>query len=227
MAISRRTFLQSLAGFYALPFAFSWAGKLEQPLSASGLNIAFAIMLGDDKVGTHSISIHKNGSDTEIKHAIDITVTIAFVNVYSLKHRSTEMWRGADSHSVRLLSLESDTMEDGKHKQVKGQATADTFVVKTATGQVSLPLDIATTNSFWVDVTTLRPHLIDSTDGTLIASHVETLPDDTIDGKAAEHVRLQAGKQSAEAWFIDEIMVRGQTVRKDHVVTLLPLRESK
>ena len=116
----------------------------------------------------------------------------------------------------RLVALSGATTEDGVAVKVEGKPEGGAFVVRGVRGQHKAPLDVVTTNSFWVDVAVLRTHLIDSMDGELVEASAKSRGTEIVDGKSVQHVDLVAGEHSAQAWFADNMLWRGSFARRGH-----------
>lgn len=216
MHINRRHFFLGASNLALWPL-LARAGKLDEQLPASGAKLRFAVRLDKADAGRHHITFRDDKGHVHIEHEMDILLKIAFVTAYSLKHTSTETWSGI-GRDAQLLSLSSETMEDGTNHKINGNAGKDYFSIETYHGEIAAPLDIATTNSFWADAAILRPHLIDSMDGSLIQSRVDEIST-TVEGRVQkEHVRLHADDRSAEAWFENDILVSGKMLRKGHAI---------
>ena len=216
MRINRRYFLLGTSQLAMWPL-LARAGKLEEQLPAAGAKLRFAVRLDNTDVGEHLISFRDEAGHVHIEHKVDIVLKIAFVTAYSLKHTSKETWSGI-GRDARLLAISSDTIEDGKEYKVDGKAGNDNFSISTGQGEMTAPLDIATSNSFWADAAVMRPHLIDSMDGSLIQSRVDEIAELLESNIKKEHVRLHANDRSAEAWFENDILVKGQISRNGHTI---------
>jgi hypothetical protein len=217
MILSRRHFLHQ-----AVILGMSWpvvslAGKLDESLPPQGAKVRYSVKLDKNPVGEHHIAFRDQEGKVHIEHQVDIVVKFAFVTAYALRHTSNEIWDGV-GRTAKLLSLDSDTIEDGVEHRLQGKAGKNNFVVQTARGEVIAPMDVATTNSFWADAGVLRPHLLDSMDGSLIQSKVDTLDEKVLDGIPHEHARLHADDRSAEAWFRNDILVQGMMNRNGHTI---------
>ena len=198
------------------------AGKLDEPLPAGGLTLSYDVLLEDNKIGEHKISVHKSGADVQIKHDIHMKVKVAFITAYELNHKSTEVWRDEGPRKVRLIGIESHSVEDGKEHAIKGKATGDGFEVETANGPVTVPSNIGTTNSFWVDVSTAHPKMIDSIEGHVVTANVTPEGSESVNGKPAQKFSLKAGKRDATGWFSEDLLVKALINNDGHVIRYVP-----
>ena len=198
------------------------AGKLDEPLPAGGLTLSYDVLLEDDKIGEHKISVHKTGPDVQIKHDIHMKVKVAFITAYELNHKSTEVWRDEGPRKVRLIGIESHSVEDGKEHAIKGKAVGDGFEVETANGPVTVPINIGTTDSFWVDVSTAHPKMIDSIEGHVVTAVVKPEGTEVLNGKPAQKFSLKAGKRDATGWFTEDLLVKAVINNDGHVIRYVP-----
>ena len=198
------------------------AGRLDEPLPAGGLTLNYDVLLENDKIGEHKISVHKTGADVQIKHDIHMKVKVAFITAYELNHKSTEVWREEGPRKVRLIGIESHSVEDGKEHMLKGRATGASFEVDTANGTVTTPGNIGTTNSFWVDVSTVHPKMIDSIEGHVVTAQVTPEGTEVLNGKPAQKFALKTGQRDATGWFSEDLLVKAIINNDGHVIRYVP-----
>ena len=201
------------------------AGQLASPLPVGGFSHDYNIYLGDSKIGEHHIRIQSANQMIQVSHRIQMNATFVFVTLYELQHESHELWMEDDSpQRAKLISYESSSIENGTPYKVSGKSTDGGFQIVTATGTVMSPKDIATTDSFWVDMSVLHPQLLDSVKGKIVPAAVKALGSVVESGKKTERYELEAGDRSAEGWFANEILVKAIINRGGHQIYYKPVQ---
>lgn len=173
---SRRTLLK--AGFAgalncALPCCAYAATTIAWP-SASG-NRRFSVLYKGDRIGAHTILYSSATGDTEVRTEIHMLVKVAFFTLFSYTHRSEEIWRDG-----RLISLSSDTIEDGETFRVEGAANAHGFRVVSKGGPFIAPAATLTSNSLWTPAVLERATVVDAQHGGIIGISAHSFGDEEI-----------------------------------------------
>lgn len=71
--------------------------------------LTFAIIRGDRRIGTHSVTFEPDGDKLTVRVAADIVVKFGPIALFRYHHRATEIWEGGV-----VVSVESKTNNDGK-----------------------------------------------------------------------------------------------------------------
>ncbi|MEO0411124.1 MAG: DUF6134 family protein [Pseudomonadota bacterium] len=131
-------------GFSASAFADKIDGVVAQ--SRAG-DIVFAMDRKGSEIGHHSISYTPlDDGRLQVDVAITIKVKFAFITAYRYEHRNREIW-SADGQT--LLSIETQTHNNGKDIAVSGRRDGDLFVMTDEDGQTyTIEGPIAPT-SYW------------------------------------------------------------------------------
>lgn len=154
-----------IAGVFIFGLAFSEGHGKE-------LNsIAFQINQDGSKVGRHTVTFNKIGRDLRVDIEIDINIQVLFIPVYTYKHRNTEIWRDG-----KLLSINTETDDDGEKHWVRGKAENGLFRVSSSGGDFEAPLTIIPT-SYWSQKTTTQSVLLDTQHGKLLDVNIKKLND--------------------------------------------------
>ena len=154
-----------VCGIFILGLAFREADGKE-------LNsIAFQINQDGSKVGRHIVKFHKIGRDLRVDIEIDINIKVLFIPIYTYKHRNTEIWRDG-----KLLSIKTETDDDGEKHWVKGKAEKGVFKVSSSSGDLVAPVTIIPT-SYWSQKTTVQSVLLDTQHGKLLDVTITKLDD--------------------------------------------------
>ncbi len=136
-------------------------------------SIAFQINQDGSKVGRHTVNFHKIGRNLHVDIEIDINIQVLFIPIYTYKHRNTEIWRDG-----KLLSIKTETDDDGEKHWVRGKAEEGVFKVSSSSGDFVAPATIIPT-SYWSQITTAQSVLLDTQHGKLLDVTIKEL-DDTV-----------------------------------------------
>ena len=137
--------------------------------------IKFRITQDGDKLGHHSVSFRRINGDLHVNIAIDIQVRLFFLPVFSYRHRNHEIWRDG-----RLISLHSETDDDGDKYWVKATASDDALNVEGTNGSFQAPLDTIPT-SYWSIKTIGKSVLLDTQHGKLVDVSISPAGENTLD----------------------------------------------
>lgn len=105
--------------------------------------LAFDVMRGDKLIGRHIITFSDVDGETHVDIEVSLLVKIGFLTVFRYGHTNREVWRGG-----RLVSVTTDTDDNGKLFEVRAEKRADGFHVQTLAGESVLTAAITPT-SYW------------------------------------------------------------------------------
>ena len=103
-----------------------------------------SVLYRDDRIGTHTVPYSSATSETRVDTEIHLLVKVAFLTVFAFSHLSRGTWRAG-----QLLSLNSETVEDGVTLHVDGAATPHGFRVVSEGGPFIADAATLTSNSLW------------------------------------------------------------------------------
>jgi hypothetical protein len=133
----------------------------------------FQVLCNGSPVGSHQVETTKIDGGTDVKVDIALDVTVAGILVYRYRHHSHEKWQGD-----QLLSLESETDDDGTPLHVTAKATGDGHIaVESSDGNKIVPATIVPT-SYWNPLLVERSELLDSQSGKIMKVSTKKLPED-------------------------------------------------
>jgi hypothetical protein len=138
MELTMRRWLSSLLGALGLLTAAIQTCAQERAYSYNVVHPFYGI------VGTFTERIARNDSITRIGSQLHIAVKILGIVVHREEGNHSEIFQGD-----RLVSLLSTTITNGARLDVRGDAQVDHFVVKSPTGVVEAPADVAPSDP-WV-----------------------------------------------------------------------------
>ena len=190
LRLGRRAFLGSLiAGGVllrprALIAAVPEAGRME-----------FDILREGSSIGRHSLWFRRDGPLLRVDIDIEIDIYLAFFRVFSYRHRNSEVWK-AD----RLVSLETETDDDGEPYRVSAWAVPDGLRVEGSGGDYLAPAGTIPT-SYWNMRTVRQSLLLDTQRGGLLDVRVATLGQERLtSGQAARRYQV-SGDLDLELWY--------------------------
>ena len=180
----RKIFLDRLVGFFKAVTFICVIFVIELAFNGvygKGLNsIAFQINQDGSKVGHHTVNFHKIGRNLHVDIEIDINIQVLFISIYSYKHRNTEIWQDG-----KLLSIETETDDDGEKHWVRGKAEEGVFKVSSSSGDFVAPATIIPT-SYWSQKTTAQSVLLDTQHGKLLDVTIKELDDTALDSPSVD-----------------------------------------
>lgn len=175
---------------------------LSAAVPASGTIPFTAFRNGDSELGFHRLSFTREGEDLIMEKEIGFKVKLAFITAYRYEHRNREVWRDG-----KLISIDTQTNDDGKQHWVRGRATAEGFAVESSRGNNLAPADIIST-SYWNIALTRATQLLDTQRGLVMDVRVEPKGVEPIEagGKVIEarHFRINLlSNRPGKTEFID------------------------
>lgn len=175
-SVSRRSLLMAVcAGAVgcAFPRLAHAATAIVLPTAAGERR--FSVLYAGDRIGAHTISYSAATGQTRITTEIDLVVKALFFTVFAYSHRSEEIWRDG-----RLMSLSSETVEDGETLHVAGAATLQGFRVVSKAGPFMAAPGALTSNSLWTPAVLEQDTVIDAQYGGVIGVSARRIGDEEI-----------------------------------------------
>jgi hypothetical protein len=108
-------------------FCSAGAGKAEPAAETT----RFAVMRNGQQIGSNTIELRRNGSETTVRMVTHVEVKIAFVTVYRFDQTETERWVGG-----KLMALNAVTDDNGTLHRVKATRANDKLAID-ADGKVT------------------------------------------------------------------------------------------
>ncbi len=164
--------------------------------------LAFDVMRGDKSIGTHVITFREVGDETHVDIDIRLAVKIGFLTVFRYEHKNNEIWRDG-----RLISVTTDTDDNGKEFALRAQRQPDGFHVKTLVEEDVVPAPIVPT-SYWNPVILQDLRWFDTQRGILL--DVDVTPGDVelvalANGQSIEAQRYEvSGDLNITVWYTPE-----------------------
>ncbi len=172
----RRTLLTSfLAGTAVCVLPRYASAAMATVLRTEAANQRFSVLYKDQRIGAHTVTFATETGQTRVTTEINLVVKALFFTVYAFNHRSEEIWS-----DERLMSLSSETVEDGETIQVKGAATPKGFRVVSKAGPFIAASGSLTSNSMWTETLVEQDLVIDAHHGGVIGVSVRKIADEQI-----------------------------------------------
>lgn len=89
----------------------------------------FKVFYGDQEIGEHHFFVEEQGDKRKVMIEANFNIDILFINVYSYKHKNTEIWQDSC-----LSSIESSTDDNGDKFIVSGTSGNDVFKIDSKLG---------------------------------------------------------------------------------------------
>ena len=198
LTMSRRCLLgrAGLSAFGALPWPTVALASSDDAVDYQSLE--FTAFRNGSRLGFHHVDFSRLGEQLVVDIEIAFDVKLAFIPFYRYRHRNREIWEDGN-----LVSLTSQTDDNGEDYQVTARMEGDRLTVDGADGQLSLPRDTPTT-SYWNEAAILRGAWIDTQRGQLVRSEVTSKPAEPVGvaGKTLEAKRYDlAGDITCSLWY--------------------------
>jgi len=175
--IPRRTvLLAGLAGAVccAIPRRVRAATLILLPVATG--NRRFSVIYKGNRIGAHTVEYVSDSGETRVNTEIEMLVKVASFTMFEFKHRSKEIWRNG-----RLMTLTSDTVEEGEALHVDGAVTRAGFRVESSGGPFIASAATLTSNSLWTPAVLEQAMIVDAQHGGVIGVSARRLPDELIE----------------------------------------------
>lgn len=151
-------------------------------------------------IGTHVRTLRRDGDVLVVASAVDLSVDLLGIPVYSYRHRSVERWRGAT-----LLELTSRTDKNGTAKRLNGRRDGDgVLVLENHKDERRAFRDSPLTTSLWHPATPRARELLEVEDGWMKTNAARQIGRESVPvgagSRAARHYRL-GGEVERDVWY--------------------------
>jgi hypothetical protein len=209
---SRRQFLRH-SGTIGLT-ALTWPAIAASPASWRGVEtpLIFAAYRNGSLLGTHKIDFSRTGERLVVDIEIAFDVKLAFIPLYSYRHKNREVWEGS-----KLLSLNTETDDNGVAFNVRAERADGRLLVDGSGGKLDLPGDTPTT-SYWNEDFVTAGEWLDTQSGNLVRSTVTKKWPETmmVEGQPVEAVPYDLeGDITCSIWYADGRWVKLAFVGED------------
>jgi hypothetical protein len=162
----------------------------------------FKVFYGDKEIGEHSFFLQKEGDKRKILIAADFKIDILFINVYSYKHRNTEIWEGSC-----LSTIESITDDNGEAFITNGKYENGVFKINSKQGTNEV-VGCVSTFAYWDKSFLDNEVLLNSQTGEIVDVDISFVADEKILIRDkvvnAKRYKLKSDKLNIDLWYSDE-----------------------
>jgi len=212
LAVHRRKLSNALALLAA-------ARLLASPASAEELGASFEIFRKGEPIGTHVVSVRREGALTVVDTDIKMRVSFGPVPLFHYRHESREVWReGA------VQTIDSRTNNNGRRVSMKARATGvglqvDGTAFRGAVTSAAIP------SSYWNKDIVNAPVLLNTQNGEPISISTTSLGLTAApDGRQAEHFRV-VGTVALDLWYDGARWVGSTFTVRGEELTYKPIPE--
>lgn len=163
-------------------------------------------------LGTHKIDFSMSGAQLVVDIEIAFDVKLAFIPLYSYRHRNREVWDDG-----RLQSLDTETDDNGTAFNVKAEQVGGRVLVDGSSGKLDLPGDTLTT-SYWNEAAAAAGEWLDTQAGNLVRSTVTKGQPESlvVEGQSVQAVPYDLeGDITCKLWYADGRWVKLAFVGED------------
>ena len=160
--------------------------------------IAFEVLRNGSPIGSHTISFEQQDDQLIVDIEIGLEVKLAFFTLFDYQHRNREVWENG-----RLVSIDTQTDNNGELHQVSGRAMGDGFLVTGKDEQILLPGDVIPT-SYWNPATRGAETLLNTQNGELIDVKVTPKYTQTVEmpwGESKGQLHRISGELEVDLWY--------------------------
>jgi hypothetical protein len=90
-----------------------------------GKSLTFAVMRKGSKIGTHTLTFDQAGDNLTVQVNVELRVGLGPIVLFRYKHHAIEVWKNG-----QLVSLTTETNDDGTPNKVTGSRTPEGFKVE-------------------------------------------------------------------------------------------------
>jgi hypothetical protein len=210
-SIPRRSLVAAgIAGAVGIAFPRLALAATTILMPAAGGNRRFVVLYQEEQIGIHTVSYSTAIKETLVTTEINLLIKTAGFTSYALRHRSEETWRAG-----RLVSLTSDTVENGAPHHVEGTATPQGFLVASKDGLFTAAPTTLTSNGLWTPALLEQSTLVDAHHGGIVEISAHKFPGEeiTIAGHRIAATRYTFTTQylAGSIWYdMKNLWVRGE-----------------
>lgn len=174
--------------------------------------LTFTAYRNDSRLGFHRIGFVEDGRRLTVDIEIVFDVKLAFIPLYRYRHSNREVWDDG-----RLISLDSETDDNGESYRVKARAEGDRLLVDGSGGKLDLPGDTLTT-SYWHEAAMISGEWLGTQEGQLARSEVTKKPVEMVmvEGQSVEATPYDLiGDITCTLWYRNGRWVKLRFVSED------------
>ena len=171
--------------------------------AAEATRLDYEVWLDDRQIGHYTVNILPRGLQTEVSIDTDIEWTFLSIPMYRYQHRNTEVWQDGC-----LLTLESETQDNGKRNFVSARSEGDQFKLSSHQGGLLLE-GCVRSFAYWNPALLSTDQLLNSQTGEYTNISITPLLDDrpisSWGDTAVTGYRLSLPDTSIDLWYSSEM----------------------
>lgn len=179
-------------------FSFMGTAFTIVPVHADSHVENFAVMRGDDQIGTNTISLERNGLETNVQIVTHVAVKALFLTLYHFDLTETEHWLNG-----RLLAMTSDTNDNGTIYKTNANNSGAALLVQSASGEKRVAASTMPI-SLWNEALLGQSEALDPKNGNIVPMKVVDRGMDSlvVDGHTVRaHHYLVTTTFSQDVWY--------------------------
>ena len=162
----------------------------------------FKVFYGDKEIGEHHFFLQKEGDKRRVMIEADFNIDILFINVYSYKHKNTEIWEGSC-----LSTIESITDDNGEAFITNGKYENGVFKINSKQGTNEV-VGCVSTFAYWDKNFLDNEVLLNSQTGEIVDVDISFVADEKILVRdkvvSAKRYKLKSDKLNIDLWYSDK-----------------------
>lgn len=160
---------------------------------------SFKVFYGDQEIGEHHFLLKKEGDRQKVMIEANFNIDILFINVYSYKHKNTEIWKG-----LCLSSIESTTDDNGEEFITSGKIENDIFKIDSKQGANEVE-GCVNTFAYWDKSFLDNEALLNSQTGEIVDVDISFVADEKILVRNkmvnAKRYELKSDEFNIDLWY--------------------------
>ncbi|MGV6817226.1 MAG: DUF6134 family protein [Thiotrichales bacterium] len=164
--------------------------------------LKFKVFLDSKEIGSHSVTIERNGSDTKVGVEANFVVRVLSIPVFRYYHTAAERWSGSC-----LATVETHTKTNGKETSVKSDRKAQGLMIYSAQGQ-KLAEGCVRSYAYWNPSLLQTDRLLNTQTGEYQPAITQFLGEsDFNNGNAiinAKHYQINVAGKTIDLWYSED-----------------------
>lgn len=162
----------------------------------------FKVFYGNQEIGEHVFMLEKYGDKQKVTIDANFNIDILFINVYSYKHKNTEIWQNSCLSSIKSL-----TDDNGEEYITNGTFDNDIFKIDSKQGANEVEGCISTF-AYWDKSFLDNESLLNSQTGEVVDVDISHVADEKIlvQDKLvnAKRYELKSDEFTIDLWYSDK-----------------------
>lgn len=162
----------------------------------------FKVFYGNQEIGEHVFILEKYGDKQKVTIDANFNIDILFINVYSYKHKNTEIWQNSCLSSIKSL-----TDDNGEEYITNGTFDNDIFKIDSKQGANEVEGCISTF-AYWDKSFLDNESLLNSQTGEVVDVDISHVADEKIlvQDKLvnAKRYELKSDEFTIDLWYSDK-----------------------